>query len=162
MSKKSEIYGSQECISFQLLLWKVHILAFMGLLLLLDTVAFGQSHVWKFSRIVCRISMCPIQSCWFLYLTQFFIEVIHYLCRLDHSIYLCKCFELFAVIMKLWLAAGITICRQVKKDKVGTTVQKLTTLFLSQCKSLQTFSCHCPKVEKPFLSEDRAQTWLTK
>ena len=100
----------------------------------------------------------PSKSCWFLYLTQFFIEVIHYLCRLDHSIYLCKCFELFAVIMKLWLAAGITICRQVKKNKVGTTVQKLTTLFLSQCKSLQTFSCHCPKVEKPFLSEDRAQT----
>ena len=139
MSKKSEIYGSQECISFQLLLWKVHILAFMGLLLLLDTVAFGQSHVWKFSRIVCRISMCPIQSCWFLYLTQFFIEVIHYLCRLDHSIYLCKCFELFAVIMKLWLAAGITICRQVKKNKVGTTVQKLTPFFCLNAKVCKRF-----------------------
>lgn len=113
----------------------------MGLLFLLDTVAFGQSHVWKFSRIVCRISMCPIQSCWFLYLTQFFIEVIHYLCRLDHSIYLCKCFELFAVIMKLWLAAGSTICREVKK-----------ILNWHHCPKIgKPFFCHCAKVDKCFL-----------
>lgn len=59
--------------------------------------------------------------------------------------------------MKLWPAAGITICRQVKENKVGITVQKLANLLFPQCK-FPNFFGHCQKVEKPFLSEDRALT----
>ena len=146
MANKSEIYRSQECIIWQLLLWKAHNLAFMGLLLLLDTVAFGQSHVWKFSRIVCRISMYAIQKLLVLYLTQFFIWG-------NTASVSSRPFHIFLLV--LWI---ITICRQVKENKVGITVQKLANLLFPQCKSFQTFFVTVKKLRNLFWV--KIELWL--
>ena len=117
------MWGSWDCFCY-------------GILLHLDNPTFG-----NFPALCVGLAYIPSKSCWFFYLTQIFTWSKQYLCHIDHAIFLWYCFELVAVIMKLWLAAGSTICREVKK-----------ILNWHHCPKIgKPFFCHCAKVDKCFL-----------